>query len=74
MTKISYRSLLSSKDTARILLAINISRLSGGIVPFGLVAFYASRDDFSAAGIASAIFMVVGAFTAPYKVQLCEKS
>ena len=63
----SYRRLIIDREIGPLLFAVNFGRLSGGIVPFGLVAFYSDRQEYIHAGVASAVLMVVSSLTAPYK-------
>ena len=55
----SYRRLIIDREIGPLLFAANFGRLSGGIVPFGLVAFYSDRQEYIHAGVASAVLMVV---------------
>ncbi|MFW0179635.1 MFS transporter [Rothia sp. P7208] len=68
--KMKYKDILSNKDAAPILLAINFSRLAAGLVPFGLIALYSSKHEYAYAGIASSLLMATGALSAPYKGKL----
>lgn len=64
---VSYLRIIADRETGPLLLAANFSRLSSGLVPFGLVAFYTDRGETSLAGIAAVTFMVALSLTAPYK-------
>ncbi|WP_353061696.1 hypothetical protein [Arcanobacterium hippocoleae] len=65
-----YKEILSDREASPLLLAINFSRLAAGLVPFGLIALYASKHEYMFAGIASSLLMAAGALTAPYKGRL----
>lgn len=65
-----YKDILSNKDAAPLLLAINFSRIAAGLVPFGLIALYSSKHEYAYAGIASSLLMATGALSAPYKGKL----
>lgn len=69
----SYRRLIIDREIGPLLFAANFGRLSGGIVPFGLVAFYSDRQEYIHAGVASAVLMVVSSLTAPYKGRLITR-
>lgn len=69
----SYRRLIIDREIGPLLFAVNFGRLSGGIVPFGLVAFYSDRQEYIHAGVASAVLMVVSSLTAPYKGRLITR-
>lgn len=70
---VSYWKILTNRETGPLLLAANFGRLSGGLVPFGLVAFYTDRNEPVFAGIASVTFMVISSLTAPYKGRLVTR-
>lgn len=69
----TYRDVLRDRDVALMLAVVNIARLSSGLIPFGIIAFYASRNEYAFAGIASAVFMVVTSVTAPAKARLLTR-
>ncbi|MGO4536230.1 MFS transporter [Leifsonia sp. 2MCAF36] len=63
----TYRELLRRRDIALMLSVVNISRLASGLIPFGIIAYYTSENDYALAGAASAIFLIVTAISAPAK-------
>ncbi|QJC21943.1 MFS transporter [Arcanobacterium buesumense] len=63
----NYKDIIFDREAGPLLLAINISRLAAGLVPFGLIAMYSSKHEYMFAGIASALLMAAGTLTAPYK-------
>ncbi|WP_342353667.1 MFS transporter [Kocuria salsicia] len=69
----SYRRLITDREIGPLLFAANFGRLSGGLVPFGLVAFYSDRQEYTHAGVAAATLMVVSSLTAPYKGRLITR-
>lgn len=69
----SYRSLMTDRITGPLLAATNFGRLSGGLVPFGLVAFYSDRNEYLHAGVMSSAFMIISSLTAPYKGRLITR-
>lgn len=73
MSTVKYRELLSSRDIASVLTVVNIGRLSSGVVPFGIVAYFTDKHAYAQAGIASSVFMVVTALTAPAKGRMISR-
>lgn len=69
----NYRKLCFGRETGPLLFAINFGRLASGLVPFGLIAFYASINEYMFAGVATSVLMAVGALSAPYKGRIVAR-
>ncbi|MFF4557697.1 MFS transporter [Streptomyces sp. NPDC001422] len=74
MPSTGYIAVARTSGVPRGLLASFTSRLSGGIVPFStIVAFSQAYGGFAYSGIATAAFMLSGAFLAPTRGRLVDR-
>ncbi|OAG71905.1 hypothetical protein A0J51_02913 [Gluconobacter japonicus] len=66
-------SVLRKRGVVSILVAMCASRIAAGMIPFGLVTYFASRNDFASAGFSSTIFMIAVSLSGPVKSRIIQK-
>ncbi|WP_250032670.1 MFS transporter [Paractinoplanes maris] len=68
-----FLSLLRDSRVAGIIGAVSIGRLAAGMVPFGMIAIYTSKNELGWAGGSFAAFLIGAAVAGPHKGALVDR-